>query len=99
MNFPIIAKLTLNSDKSGIISLNLTKYLDICSGTLVFDKNQIGTWSVLCPDNYKRERKYRKNLSISGKVELLENNQLKGYGLDFYKKEVTFVSSEKIINE
>ena len=31
--------------------------------------------------------------------ELLENNQLKGYGLDFYKKEVTFVSSEKIINE
>mgnify|MGYP005993710011 CR=1 FL=1 len=97
MNFPIIGDLTLNSDNSGIINLNLTNYKDNCKGTLVFDKKQIGAWSIICPDNLNRKNKYQKNLSSSGKIELIEDNYLKGYGFDFNKKRVNFVTSESIL--
>jgi hypothetical protein len=99
MNFPIIANLNLNTKNSGIINLNLTRYNDDCVGTLVFKKYQFGTWSIICPNNSNREKKYKKNLSLSGKVELLDDNHLKGYGLDLNQKKVNFVSSEPIFYE
>ena len=99
INFPIIANLTLNSQNSGIINLNLTKYKDNCTGTLVFDKNQVGTWSIICPDNIYRDKKYKKNLSSSGKIKLLKDYYLKGYGFDLNKKKVNFISSESILYE
>lgn len=98
-NFPIIANLNIINEYSGTISLELTEFNKVCSGVLTFKINQIGTWSVICPDNQNTSEINQKSFSATGNVYFLDDGRIKGDGIDLKKNKVNFFTNNKIIYE
>ena len=92
--FPIIANLKMNSKKSGEIILKISDFEYECVGTLSSNSNQVGSWSIICPDDKNRNINFQNNMAGSGFVKILDDKRIKGQGYDLMKNKIEFISNK-----
>ena len=84
----------MSSKKSGEITLKISDFEYECVGTLALNSNQVGSWSIICPDDKNRNINFQKNMSGSGFVKILEDKRIKGQGFDLMRNKIEFISNK-----
>ena len=94
LTFPIIANLKMSSKKSGEITLKISDFEYECVGTLASNSNQVGSWSIICPDDKNRNINFQNNMAGSGFVKILDDKRIKGQGYDLMENKIEFISNK-----
>jgi len=94
LKFPIIANLKMNSKKSGEITLKISDFEYECVGTLASISSQVGSWSIICPDDKNRNMNFQRNMAGSGSVKILKDKRIKGKGFDLKRNKIEFISNK-----
>ena len=92
--FPIIANLKMSSKKSGEIILKISDFEYECVGTLALNSYQVGSWSIICPDDKNRNINFQNNMAGSGFVKILDDKRIKGQGYDLMENKIEFISNK-----
>ncbi len=97
-NLPYLAivSLQMNSKDSGVLKLDLHQTKDKCVGTVAINRNNRGSWSLICPDNKKRAKGFKKNLSANGTLKIKSKNFVEGKGSDVNNNKIEFIAKKNI---
>ena len=93
---PVIVSLQMTSKDSGVLKLDLHQTKDKCVGSVAINKNKRGSWSFICPDNKKRVKDFKKNLSANGTLKINSKNFVEGNGFDVNKNKIEFIAKKNI---
>ena len=97
-NLPYLAivSLQMNSKDSGVLKLDFHQTKDKCVGTVAINRNNRGSWSLICPDNKKRVKGFKKNLSANGTLKINSKNFVEGKGSDVNNNKIEFIAKKNI---